>query len=159
MKKLLILCALFTSLNSVSQNEYFTVSTILDPVASFKERGFDVGAEVEYQGAVYAAARLENFEALPGGYTSFTCAVGGNFLMYQDKWRLYSGIRGGVVHRNGASNGIFGIEVGLEYIFNNNWFIGGRLALDNRQDFIAVGYTPIWRENGYLRIGYRCQVK
>ena len=140
----------------LNKNEYFTSSLVVDPVASIKEKGLDVGAEIEYVGLIYAAARVENFEALQGGYTSVTGAIGINFTSgHFNTWRYYVGGRGGVVFRNGAKNGVAGVEAGIDYAFDSGFFIGLRAAYDNRGDMKALNWPVIWRENGYIRIGYR----
>lgn len=138
--------------------DYFTVSTIVDPVGSFKENGLNFGVEIEYVGPIYASARIENFEALPGGYTSLTGAIGTQFVHgYETKWRWYVGWRGGRVWRNGAGNPITGFEAGVDFAFGRDkeWFVGLRGAFDWRGDAEAFQDDPYWRENGYIKFGYR----
>lgn len=163
MKNIIALAILIATANTTiaqsffnkNMTEYFTVSVVNDPAASFKENGIDIGAEIEYVGLIYAAARVENFEALPGGYTSLTGAIGLNLYNKWQTLRLYAGGRGGVVIRNGATNPIAGIESGIDYYFDNGFFIGARAAYDRRGDMKAFQNPVIWRENGYLRLGYR----
>lgn len=134
--------------------EYFTVSTFMDPSASVKEKGLDIGVELEYVGFIYAKVGFESFSALKGGYFDGHGAVGVN-LMYNDKWRNYTGIRLAIVKRNGATNPLFGIEGGIDYNIADNLFLGLRATYDYRGDAKAFGWDEFWRASGFIRLGYK----
>ena len=150
---LLITCSL-TAQIQFNKAEYFTASLSIDPTASIKEKGLNVVAEVEYVGLIYAKASIESFDVLPGGYFSYGAAIGTN-VMIGKRVRNYIGIRGGAVRRNGATNGIYGFEAGIDVNITDNLFIGLRATYDKRYDMIALQNPVIWRENGFIRIGYK----
>ncbi len=140
-----------------NQDEFFTASLAFDPTASIKENGLNVVAEIEYSGLIYAKAGIENFSELKGGYFDYHGAIGINLMF--GKVRTYTGFRGAVVTRNNATNAVPGFEAGIDVPLNKKWFIGIRATYDKRYDMLAVGYTPIWRESGFIRIGYKWDFK
>ena len=44
--------------------EFFTLSTSVDPTSSFKEKGIDFVAEIEYAGSIYVKIGIESFSVL-----------------------------------------------------------------------------------------------
>lgn len=139
-----------------NQDEFFTASLAVDPTSSIKENGLNVVAEIEYAGIIYAKAGVESFAELAGGYWDYHGAIGINLMF--GNIRTYVGARGAIVARNNATNGVPGFEAGFD-IPIGNWFIGARATYDKRYDMLAVGYTPIWRESGFIRIGYKWDFK
>lgn len=90
--------------------ESFAASIYVDPGASLKENGLDIGMDIEYNGAVFIRAGFESFAELPGNYFDVHAAVGPRFTIGEkERLALYIGGRGGVVWRNGASNAIGGV--------------------------------------------------
>jgi len=158
MQRYLIIALLLTmSMNAQhcfhsTQKEYFTFAVLTDPVASIKEGGLYIGAEVEYVGFLYTRLGVENFQVLEDGYTSVIGGIGMNQMYgFDDQIRAYAGIRLGVINRQ-ETNATIGIEWGADYNFNN-WFIGGRLSYDYRSDQEFYDYPNSMKYSGYLRIG------
>ena len=48
--------------------ESFAASLYVDPGASIKESGLDIGIDIEYNGPIFVRAGFESFAELPGGY-------------------------------------------------------------------------------------------
>lgn len=137
--------------------ENFAVSIYVDPGASEKEQGLDIGADVEYRGAIYAKAGIESFEALPGNYFDIHAAVGPRITIgSKENLSIYSGIRGGVVYRYGNPNPILGFEFGTDYTFPGGLLIGLNASTMKRGDVEKLyGKEDFWRGNFYIRIGYK----
>jgi len=154
---LLMNVQLVTAQFRLGQTESFAVSLYVDPGASHKEKGLDIGADIEYNGPIYARAGFESFEALPGGYFDIHGAVGPRFTIgSQERIALYIGGRVGVAWRNGAhGNAIGGAEGGAEYTFPSGIFLGVNGSYMYRGDMKAMQWPEIWRENFYIKIGYR----
>ena len=159
MKKYLIIIILLSTFTSYSQHnfhtvneEYFTLSILTDPYASYKEGGLYIGAEVEYVGFIYTRAGIENFSALKDGYTAIIGGIGVNQIYgFDDQLRAYAGIRLGVIKRQ-STNATAGLELGVDYNFNK-WFIGARASYDYRSDQEFYDYPNSMKYSGYLRIG------
>ena len=139
------------------ETEGFAVSLYVDPAASWKEKGLDIGADIEYHGPVLVRAGFESFEALPGGYFDVHGSVGPRFTIgAEERIVLYLAGRIGVAWRNGAAgNAIGGAEGGAEYIFPSGIVVGVNGSYIYRGDMKAMQWPEIWRENFYLKIGYR----
>lgn len=137
--------------------EAFAASLYVDPGASLKEKGLDIGIDIEYDGAVFVKAGFESFEALQGGYFDVHGAVGPRFTIgREERLALYIGGRVGVAWRNGAhGNAIGGAEGGAEYTFPSGIFVGVNGSYIYRGDMKAMQWPEIWRENFYLKVGYR----
>src|SRR5690606_12393911 len=136
--------------------EGFAASLYVDPGASIKEKGLDIGADIEYQGAVFVKAGIESFAELPGNYFDIHAAVGPRFTIGEkERITLYTGLRGGIVWRNGAHNPIGGFEGGIDYLLPSGIFVGVNGSYIYRGDMKAMQWPEIWRENFYLRIGYK----
>lgn len=134
--------------------ERAVLSVFVDPGASVKENGLDIGFEFGYEGVIYAKLQFENFDALQGGYTSFGAAVGGN--IQQGKFREYLGIRGAKVWRNGSSNPIIGFEGGIDYWLDSQFAVGLRATADWREDMELLELdTAIWRVSGFVKLTWK----
>lgn len=152
----IIISAVVNAQVGFGRTEGFAASLYIDPGASQKENGLDIGADIEYQGAIYAKIGVESFEALPGGYFDIHGAVGPRITIgQQERLSLYAGLRGGVVLRNGATNAIGGFEGGIDYVFPSGLFLGLNGSYIYRGDMKAMQWPEIWRENFYVRIGYK----
>lgn len=160
MKKLILLLLISASASAQfriqdSDQEYFIVSSTVDPNASRKEHGLNIGAEIEYSGRLYVRASVNRFEALKDGYTDFIGAIGVNFTSgHFGDWRYYSGIRLGAIKRKRA-NATAGAEIGIDYMISDNFFAGLRGTLDYRSDFEFYDYPNQIRPSGFIRIGLR----
>lgn len=160
MKKIFTIIALLALTVATAQfrfgeKESFAASIYVDPQASFNSNGLDIGADIEYRGAIFAKAGIESFADLPGGYFDFHGAVGPRFTFGRlERLSIYAGGRVGVVFRNGATNPIGGFEGGIDYVFNNGLLLGINGSYIYRGDMKAMQWPEIWRENFYLKIGY-----
>lgn len=142
----------------VNKKEYFTVSTSIDPVRSFKEKGADIVAEIEYVGIIYVKMGIERFSALEEGYRDIHWAIGMNFTNgVFEQTRFYSGIRTAKVNRGnyGAYRINYGVEAGVDYSVSNNFFIGLRSTIDKRIDEEIFRKKKNIEPNVFLRLGYR----
>lgn len=137
----------------LKDTEDFTVSVITDPRASFKEGGLFIGGEIEYSGTIYTRVGVSNFAVLKDGYTEIIGGIGVNFSSgYFEKVRYYTGIRLGIIKRQSA-NATAGIEAGMDFMINDNLFIGMRATYDYRSDFKFYDYPNEMRGSGFIRIG------
>lgn len=156
-KVILVLLLVVTSVNAQffnSPKETVEIGLFVDPAASFKENGIDVGIEAGYRGVIYVKAQFESFTVLEGGYTSFGFAVGDVFE--QGKISEYLGLRGGLVWRNGAKNPILGFEGGIDFELGNDWSAGLRSTYDWREDMnLLDSNTAEWRLSGFVKITKR----
>jgi len=159
MKKLLLLL-LFTSISNAqmlrfNETEYFTVSAIVDPSASFKENGLFIGGEIEYVGLIYTRAGISHFAVLKDGYTEIVGGIGLNLTSgYFEKVRYYGGIRLGVINRQ-AANAMAGVETGFDVTLGESFFIGLRATYDYRSDFAFYDYPNEMRFTGLVRVGVK----
>lgn len=138
----------------LNEMEYFATSVVIDPGASIKENGLNIGAEIEYNGAVYVRASVTTFAALKDRYTDTTGAFGVNFTSgYFEKIRYYTGIRGGFIHR-AATHPTAGFEAGIDVMISDSVFIGIRSTYDRRGD--ADFYDgDQWRYSGFVKLGVK----
>lgn len=137
--------------------ENFAVSVYVDPGASQKEKGLDIGIDIEYQGPIYAKIGVESFEQLPGNYFDVHAAVGPRFTIGRnERLAIYTGLRGGVVYRYGAPNPILGFEFGTEYTFPSGILIGLNASTIKRGDVEKLyNEEDFWRGNFYVKVGYK----
>jgi len=141
----------------LGKTESFAASLYVDPGASIKESGLDIGIDIEYNGPVYVRAGFESFAELPGGYFDVHGSLGPRFTIGEkERIAMYLGGRVGVAWRNGAGgNAIGGFEGGAEYTFPSGIFLGVNGSYMYRGDMKAMQWPEIWRENFYLKFGYR----
>lgn len=152
---MLLLCGSLSAQFRLADTEYFTAAIVVDPNASVKENGLNIGAEIEYAGKIYTRASVTRFEALEDGYTDFIGAVGVNFTAgYFDRWRFYVGGRGGAIKRKRA-NATAGAEIGIDYRIGDTFFVGLRATADYRSDFEFYDYPNKMRPSGFVRVGVR----
>lgn len=168
MKKLLLLLALLFLSNIYSQNglrfnktEFFTISTSIDPSSSYKEKGLDIVGEIEYAGSIYIKAGFESFSVLQGGYTDVHWSLGINLTSgYLEQWRYYAGLRTALVFRDSGYAINYGLETGIDYNINDNFFIGLRSTYDYRlEQKVIFNWEPELKLSGFIRIGYRWNFK
>lgn len=161
MKKLLIIAFLALGMGVSAQpsfrfidKEYFTFSAYVDPSASIKESGLNIGAELEVVSyAKYVKIGLQSFTVLEGGYTDLTGGVGvnvtsGNF----DQYRAYAGGRLGLVNRGKFIYPLVGAEGGVDLNIGK-MFIGVRATADYRSDFVFTDGVAQIRYSGFVRVG------
>lgn len=146
------------------EKESFRVSAFFDPNASFKEKGLDFGAELEFITFGYVKIGFESFSALEGGYTDFHGAVGinmvfGVFSMTKEEVRVYTGVRCAEVFRNGGHMPVYGLEAGFDVNLTDNFNIGLRSTFDQRNDQEIMGWKPEWKLSGFVTIGYKWDFK
>lgn len=164
MKKIIYILLLICFSVQGQIKEKCTISFFTDPHANYKENGFYTGFEFGYEGTIYAKIQVEDFSVLTGGYTSYGGVIGVNFnqqINYSEKSiNEYVGVRLiPQVFRNGSSTPLFGIESGIDYNFKNKIFIGLRATYDYREDMILLGWTEIWRFSGFVKLGYKFDLK
>jgi hypothetical protein len=160
--KTLILTALLTSFITFSQSnfrlnetQFFAVSVVVDPSASYKEKGACIGLEIETVRQVYVRASVTNFSALKDGYTDFTGAFGLSFTSgYFERVRYYAGGRLGFISRK-AVFPTAGVEAGLDVMLSDTFFVGVRSTYDYRSDFEFYDYPNEMRYSGFIKAGFK----
>ena len=158
MKQIIILLILFPFFTfaqglKLKDTEDFTISIIIDPRASFKEKELFIGGEIEYSGAIYTRVGISNFAVLEDGYTEIIGGIGLNFSSgYFEKFRYYTGIRLGIIKRQSV-NPTAGFEAGMDFMISDNLFIGIRATYDYRSDFKFYDYPNEMRGSGFIRVG------
>lgn len=160
MKNILILL-LFTS-TLFAQNgfrlndkEYFTTAIVLDPNASLKEHGVNIGAEIEYVSAIYVKASITSFAVLQDSYLDTTGSFGLSFTSgYFEKIRYYAGGRLGFVHRK-STYPTAGVEGGIDLMLTDRLFLGIRSTYDYRSDFEFYDWHNEMRYSGFVRLGIK----
>ena len=162
MKKLLIILALLSQTTKAQSNfrindrEFFTLSTSIDPYASYKEKGIDIVGEIEYVGKIYAKVGFESFEALYGGYRDIHGAIGINFVSgYNGEFRYYAGGRTAKVWRGDSWKINYGLECGVDYTVSDSVFLGFRATYDKRLDQEIFRWNPENKLNFSVRAGFK----
>ena len=156
MKKIIVLASLL-AISANAQNKNFNVSISIDPKATIKEESINLVAEIELQERVfYIKATTQVLTALEGGYLDFGGGMGLNTTLgLFEPFRVYGGIRLGIIKRGSQSYPLFGYESGIDYNLSEDYFIGLRATYDNREDFLYSGADPFYRFSGFVRFGYR----
>lgn len=162
--KLLILLLVFSSVAAQNNpfhprfmdDNYFTLSIAIDPIASYKEKGPNLVGEIEViSGWQYVKGSVQIFPKLEGGYIDIVGAMGINITTdIFNTFRYYGGVRCGVIYRENYGYPLFGIEGGIDRNFEN-WFIGIRGTGDYRSDFKYSGANPEIRYSGWVRLGIK----
>ena len=158
----LLTLLLFTTI-LFSQNEFrlnkkesFNFGIVVDPNASIKEHGLNIGAEIEYVGLVYTRASITYFSALKYGYTDFIGAFGINFTSGMwEKFRYYTGGRLGLIRRLSNTYPTAGLEAGIDYNITNKISIGLRTTYDKRTDFMIYNEPQVMRQSGFIKVGFK----
>lgn len=161
MKKLLIITITLLSLTAKAQDKRFTMFTYSDPVATYKD-GFNAGFGIDYQMSVtYFKAQLFVFPDLNGKtYTEITgTPLGFNLHDMFENWRVYGGLKLGVIIRDGGPFPTYGFEAGVDYYFNGSSdgvFVGVGVSRDRRTDVKVwdESIEPYWRNNGFVKFGF-----
>ena len=156
MKKIIVLASLL-AISANAQNKNFNVSISIDPKATIKEESINLVSEIELQERVfYIKATTQVLTALEGGYLDFGGGMGLNTTLgLFEPFRVYGGIRLGIIKRGSQSYPLFGYESGIDYNLSEDYFIGLRATYDNREDFLYSGADPFYRFSGFVRFGYR----
>lgn len=128
---------------------------VVDPNASIKEKGLNIGAEVEYIRWAYARASFTSFSALTYGYADLIGASGLSFTSGRnDRIRYYTGGRIGFIQRSINIYPTIGLEVGIDYKINKLLLVGFRGTNDKRNDFKIYLAPPEMRQSGFIKIGF-----
>jgi hypothetical protein len=139
----------------LNDSESFNVAVVLDPNASLKEKGLNIGAEIEYVGAVYVKASVTSFAVLQDGYVDTTGSFGLSFTSgYFEKIRYYVGGRLGLIHRK-ATYPTAGVECGIDFMVTDDIFMGIRSTYDYRSDFEFYDWHNEMRYSGFIRLGVK----
>lgn len=150
----LFLCNISFGQIRLNDDEYFTVSVIADPITSSEKNGICLGGELEYVGTVYVRTSITRLEASgDDSYTTFVGAFGLNLTYgYFSKFRYYTGARLGTIKRKKA-NAMVGAELGVDYLINDNFFVGLRGTLDHYSDNEFYQNSNKIKPNSFFRIG------
>lgn len=139
----------------LNETQFFAVSVVVDPSASYKEKGLCIGVEIETVRQVYVRASITNFSALKDGYTDFTGAFGLSFTSgYFERVRYYAGGRLGFISRK-AVFPTAGIEAGIDVMLSDTFFVGVRSTYDYRSDFEFYDYPNEMRYSGFVKAGFK----
>ena len=153
MKHLLILLFPFLLFSQKQTN----IGVILDPYSSIKDKGLNIGVEIDYtEDAIYVHTGVQNFAVIEGGWTNWVTGFG--FNLYGgifDQVRFYSGVRGGFIFRGGYTYPTAGIEGGVDYWISQSISLGLRASYDRRSDFIFWGGQPEYRPSGMIKLGFK----
>lgn len=161
MKTIIAIFLIFTSLSAAAQlrfndTEYFQAAVVIDPVASIKEKGLNIGAEIElisYWG--YVRASSQSFFALEGGYVDLMGALGVNFKYgHFSPFRFYTGVRLGAIYRDLYPYPTVGAEAGIDLYTRGNFVLGVRTTYDLRTDFEYWGGEEEMRLSSFIKLGF-----
>lgn len=156
----LLLIIVVTTL-SKAQDVRFKAFTFTDPIATTKD-GFNIGLGIEYQmSVVYFKAQTFVFPDLRGyTYTELTgTPLGFNYHDRFRNFRAYTGLKLGVILRDGGTHPTYGGEVGVEYYPNGEsqgFNFGIMLSRDRRTDGRVhdISIEPYFRNSGFITLGY-----
>lgn len=158
---LIVILALICGVANAQSNfrlnrvDSFNFAVVIDPSASIKESGLQIGAEIEYNGTIYTRASITSFSALDGGYVDFIGAAGLNFTSGMwEQIRYYAGLRAGVISRGGNGYPTLGTEIGIDYVIGS-LVLGVRITRDKRGDFEFYNESPEMRNSGFVKIGVK----
>lgn len=139
----------------LNKTEYFATAIAVDLGASIKEKGLNIGAEIEYVRSIYIKASITNFAVLKDGYTDITGSAGISFTSgYFEKFRYYAGGRLGLIYRS-AIYPTEGVEAGIDYMISKNTFIGIRNTYDYRSDQEFYDSPNEMRYSGFVKLGFK----
>jgi len=158
---LIVILALICGVANAQSNfrlnrvDSFNFAVVIDPSASIKESGLQIGAEIEYVGLVYTRSSITSFAALEGGYVDFIGAAGLNFTSGMwEQIRYYAGLRAGVISRGGNGYPTLGTEIGIDYVIGS-LVLGVRMTRDKRGDFEFYNEPSEMRNSGFVKIGVK----
>ena len=158
---LIVLFALICGIANAQSNlrlnktDSFNFGIVVDPVASIKEKGINIGAEIEYVGTVYTRASLTYFGALDVSYLDAIGAFGINFTSgLFENVRYYAGGRLGIIKREGNQYPTAGVEAGIDFKITDGISLGLRTTYDKRSDFKFYGEESEMRGSGYVKLGF-----
>lgn len=140
----------------INKSESFNFSVVVDPSASIKEKGLNIGASIEYVGIIYTRASVTSFSKLQGGYFDAIGSIGINLTSgYFENIRYYAGGRLGFIKRESNTYPTAGIEAGINVNLNECVFIGIRGTYDKRSDFEYYNEPSEMRGSTFLLIGFK----
>lgn len=139
------------SQSSYDKINFSSISITIDPYASYKENGLNIGLEVEKDYRfLYLRGELRNFSKLKGNYWDISSVIGLNFLV--KNLIFYTGGRGGIIFRGSHHYPTLGFEGGIN-ILVHKFIFGMRLTNDYRSDFKFWGGKNKMVASGYFKIG------
>lgn len=139
----------------LNKTDSFNFGIVIDPAASIKDSGLNIGIEIEYVGTVYTRASITSFAKLNGGYIDTIGAFGINFTSgYFEKYRYYAGGRLGMIRRSSYTYPTAGLEFGIDYKITDKLILGYRTTYDKRSDFEFYGEPTEMRGSGFIKIGF-----
>jgi hypothetical protein len=133
--------------------EYTTLTFAIDPGASNKEGGLNLGGEfalISYFG--YVKCGVQVFPVLKGGYIDVTGGVGLNqkSSLFGVETRLFQGIRAGVIRRENYTYPLFGLDGGFDVHITRNLLLGMKGTYDKRADAAYWGANCYWRASTFI---------
>lgn len=164
MKTKILLLTLFITVSANAQfflrlHDTITtnISFVVDPAASKKESGLNIGAEINYtEKAIYIHTGIQSFTVLEGGYYDWTTSGGIAFKIKGSKlFKLYTGPRLGFILREKYPYPTWGVEAGMDITVLKIIVIGLRSTYDDRQDFKYYGAPNEWRLSGFVKLGIK----
>ena len=159
MKKTILILAIILGINANSQDKRFTFYGYSDPNATIQD-GFNIGFGIEYQMEnIYIKTQIFAFPNLRGKdyfewstipFTSFN-----KHLLFDDL-RLYTGFKLGLIKRD-VIHPFIGFESGIDYYFDNKFYIGLICSEDLRTDGKEWenDIPNYWRFSGFIKIGFQ----
>lgn len=161
MKKTILLAFLAIGMMANAQFEKSTVQTRLNHFTSpgSWDDGYSYGLQfnANFDFGGYVSPEIYYFPGLRGAdYFHIGTEIGYN-VFYNNSFRTYAGIFGGVVSRSEIEgygpNGTFAIQAGIEYqIPNTVLFVGLQSRYQYRTDHAPLD-PNYWRFNGFVSIG------
>lgn len=143
MKKLILLALLATSLCQAQfvKKEYTQLSAWVDPVATVKESGPQLGVDIQkIMRWGWVSASVSHFGKLEPSYTDFVASGGINFNLFNfEPLRYYTGPRLGFMFRGGHGYPLAGGVIGADWTISKpntstKIAIGARAWIDYRED-------------------------
>lgn len=149
MKKAITLLTLTLCLNLSAQRNYTAVNGILDITAHG-------GIELErVERNWYAKTSLEYAPRIDGGFLSLGASVGYSVRLGMfDEFRAYTAPKIQFIRRGGFTYPSFGMEAGIDKVFDSGFIIGVRGSYDYRSDFEFWGGSNEFRPSGFFKVGF-----
>lgn len=139
------------------QTKATVLSVLVDPGASIKESGLNIGLEISHtENKTYMHTGVQSFSKLQGNYIDWITSGGlsltaGTF----ENTRLYVGPRIGLIKREKYIYPTWGLETGIDHVFKNKIVIGLRATEDYRGDFAYYGAPDKLRFSGFVKVGFQ----
>ncbi len=153
MKKLILLFFIsnvaFSQGFRINDTKEANFYVIVDPNASIKENGLNIGIGIEHMEKVYVGASVTNFAVLKDGYTEVIGSFGVPFTSgHFSKTKYYIGLRAGYIFRK-ATYPTAGLEAGINQKITEKISIGVKITYIYRSDFEFYDFPNEFRPSGF----------